>query len=328
MASKSSRWRDVVHFQHGALIGAIAVLILFFSWYNRHFFTVGTARVIANRIPDLLVVTVGMTFVLLVGGIDLSVGSVAALSGAVLGWLLVDMDVPMALAVAGAVGTGVLCGLFNGGITVAWNLPSFIVTLGMLEIARGAAYVVTASQTKYFDNRLEGFSEPIPAIGLSAMFVMSIALVVVGELVLRGTVFGRHVLAVGSNETAARLSGISPGRIRCIVFAISGALAGLGGLMQSALLSTADPNAGTGMELAAIAAVVIGGTSLTGGRGSVIGSFLGVLIVAILQTGLVQMGASEPVKRIVTGGVIVVAVIGDIYRQRMSRAGAVVGSSP
>ena len=165
-------------------------------------------------------------------------------------------------------------------------------------------------------------------MGLSAMFVMSISLVVVGELVLRGTVFGRHVLAVGSNETAARLSGVSPARIRCIVFAISGALAGLGGLMQSALLSTADPNAGTGMELAAIAAVVIGGTSLTGGRGSVIGSFLGVLIVAILQTGLVQMGASEPVKRIVTGGVIVVAVIGDIYRQRMSRAGAVVGSSP
>ena len=321
---KSRIARIIVHpwFDYAALVAAIVVLVGFFSWRNEHFFSAETAAAIAQQKSDLLVVSVGMTLVLLVGEIDLSVGSVAALSGAVLGWLLVDGGLPLGAAVGGALLVGTGCGLCNGFVTVHWKLPSFIVTLGMFEVARGAAYLITGSQTKYLGSQLELLGMSIPGTDLSVMFLSAVGLVVAGELILRGTVFGRHLFAIGSNETAARLSGIHPGRLRLIVFGISGMLAGLGGVFQTAHLSMADPNAGTGMGLAAIAAVVIGGTSLNGGRGSVVGAFLGLAIVAILQTGLTQMSASDPVKRIVTGVVIVSAVIGDVYRRRLSERGA------
>ncbi len=141
-------------------------------------------------------------------------------------------------------------------------------------------------------------------------------LVVVGQLVLSRTVFGRCVVGIGTNEEAMRLAGVDPRPIRVIVFAMTGLLAGLAGLMQSARLEGADPNAGTGMELQVIAAVVIGGTSLMGGRGSVVNTAFGVLIIAVLEAGLAQVGASEPSKRIITGSVIVAAVIVDTLRQR------------
>ena len=141
-------------------------------------------------------------------------------------------------------------------------------------------------------------------------------LVVVAQLVLSRTVFGRSVVGIGTNEEAMRLAGVDPRPIRIIVFAVTGLLAGLAGLMQSARLEAADPNAGTGMELQVIAAVVIGGTSLMGGRGSVVNTAFGVLIIAVLEAGLAQVGASEPSKRIITGCVIVAAVIVDTLRQR------------
>jgi len=131
------------------------------------------------------------------------------------------------------------------------------------------------------------------------------------------TVFGRYVVAIGTNEEAVRLSGIDPRPVKLAVFALSGLLAGLGGVFNAAYLESADPNAGIGMELSAIAAVVIGGTSLMGGRGSVVNSFSGVLIIAVLQTGLAQVGASEPMKRVITGTVIVAAVVADVYRHRL-----------
>lgn len=135
-------------------------------------------------------------------------------------------------------------------------------------------------------------------------------------MLLTRTVFGRYLVAIGTNREAVRLSGIAPGPIEVAVFAVSGALAGLAGVFHVAYLESADPNAGIGLELSAIAAVVIGGTSLMGGRGSVVSSFLGVLIIAVLQAGLAQVGATEPAKRIVTGAVIVAAVIADGYRHR------------
>ena len=144
-------------------------------------------------------------------------------------------------------------------------------------------------------------------------------LVVVAQLVLSRTVFGRCVVGIGTNEEAMRLAGVDPRPIRVIVFAMTGLLAGLAGLMQSARLEAADPNAGTGMELQVIAAVVIGGTSLMGGRGSVVNTAFGVLIIAVLEAGLAQVGASEPSKRIITGFVIVAAVIVDTLRQRRGK---------
>ena len=170
----------------------------------------------------------------------------------------------------------------------------------------------------FIGSSVEGLGTPIAMIGLSPAFFLALVVVLVGQVVLTRTVFGRYLVAIGTNEEAVRLSGIDPRPIKVAVFAIAGFLAGLGGVFHIAYLESADPNAGIGLELSAIAAVVIGGTSLMGGRGSVVNSFFGVLIIAVLQAGLALLGASEPTKRVVTGSVIVVAVVADVYRHRLS----------
>jgi ribose transport system permease protein len=295
----------------------LVLLVAGFSAGTQYFFTLTTLRTIANQVPDVLFVATGMTFVIIAGGIDLSVGSVLALSGAVLGLALVDWQWPVAAAVALAIGTGAACGAMNGFFVTRWRLPSFIVTLGMLEIARGSAYLVTESQTKYIGGVVEVLNEPVVG-GLTAAFVLALALVAAGQFILARTVFGRHLVAVGANQQAAWLSGVRPAPIALATFVIAGSLSGLAAVAQSARLAAADPNAGIGLELQAIAAVVIGGTSLMGGRGSVVTTALGVLIIAVLGAGLAQMGVQEPTRRLVTGGVIIAAVIVDYYRTRAS----------
>ena len=301
------------------LLAGLAILVLVFGLRSEHFLTALTVTTLLNQIPALTVATVGMTCVLVVGGIDLSVGSVLALSSALLGVAVASWGWPLWAALAASLAVGLVAGAINGLITVAWSLPSFIVTLGTLEIARGAAYLVTSSQSVYVGAAIEPVGAPVAGLGLSPAFLVSVLLVVAGQIVLARTVLGRYMIAVGTNEEAVRLSGIDPRRIKLAVFVIAGVMAGLGGVFNVAHLESADPNAGVGMELSAIAAVVIGGTSLMGGRGSVINSVLGVVIIAVLQTGLAQIGASEPAKRVITGVVIVLAVIVDVYRHRLGR---------
>jgi len=301
------------------MLVVLAVLVALFSALSDHFFTALTFTTLANQIPALTVIAVGMTFVLVIAGIDLSVGSVLAFSGAVLGVAIVDWNWPLWLGVPLCMAVGLACGLASGLITVRWTIPSFIVTLGMLEIARGGAYLVTGSQTKYVGAVIETVGAPMKGVGLSPAFFLAILIVALGQVVLRRSVFGRYAVAIGTNEPAVRLSGIDPRPVKVAVFAISGFMTGLGGVFHCSRLAAADPNAGVGLELSAIAAVVIGGTSLMGGRGSVINSFLGVLIIAVLQSGLAQIGATEPTKRLITGAVIVIAVIADVYRHRLSR---------
>lgn len=275
--SSASVWRS----QLGTYLGLMAVLsgmVALFSSLSEYFWIAETFITIANEIPALAVMAVGMTFV------------------------------PAAAALALA--TGLVCGTITGMISVAWRLPSFIVSLGMLEAVRGSAYVVTDSRTQYVGDAISWLSAPFFG-GISFAFLLAVVLVVVAQLVLSRTVFGRCVVCIGTNEEAMRLAGVDPRPIRVIVFAMTGLLAGLAGLMQSARLEAADPNAGTGMELQVIAAVVIGGTSLMGGRGSVVNTAFGVLIIAVLEAGLAQVGASEPSKRIITGFAIVAAVIVD-----------------
>ena len=301
-----------------ALVAVLVLLVAGFGLATDHFFSAITVRTIANQIPDVLLVSTGMTLVIIAGGIDLSVGSILALSGGVLGVALADWKLPLVAAVAAALITGAACGAANGLVVTRWALPSFIVTLGTLEIARGGAYLVTASQTKYIGGPVELVSAPLVG-GLGAPVFLALAAVAAGEFVLTRTVFGRYVIAVGANESAAWLSGIDPKPIRLATFTIAGALAAVAAVVQSARLAAADPNAGLGLELQAIAAVVIGGTSLMGGRGSVVKTMFGVLIIAVLGAGLAQMGVQEPTRRLVTGSVIVVAAIMDHYRSRRTR---------
>ncbi|MBE0535960.1 MAG: ABC transporter permease [Phycisphaerae bacterium] len=301
------------------MAGALGLLLLIFGLSTENFFSAATFGTIANQIPDTTIMAVGMTWVLIIAGIDLSVGSVMALSGAVLGVALARFGIPLPVAVVACLLVGLLCGLASGLIVVAWSLPSFIVTLGMMEIARGATYLVTQSRTLYVSDRLEMITDTT-LLGLSAPFLLAVLIVLVAQFVLSMTVFGRHMVAVGTNETAARLSGIAVRRVRLAVFAVSGLLCGVAALINTARYQ-ANPNNGIGMELQVIAAVVIGGTSLMGGRGSVVSTFFGVLIIKVLGTGLAQTGAQEPTKRLVTGCVIIAAVVLDYYRRRLRKTG-------
>lgn len=294
---------------------ALLALILGFGFSSEYFFSRDTLVAITNDIPALMVMAVGMTYVLVIAGIDLSVGSVLALASglcavAIQSW---HWNVPGAMALGFA--CGILCGTLTGLISVAWRVPSFIVSLGMLEVARGSAYVVTDSRTQYIGSTIEGLSAPL-WLGISPAFMLAFGIVIAGHVFLRRSVLGRYLIGIGTNEEAMRLAGVDPRPLKVLVFALMGALAALAGLMQISRLEAADPNAGVGMELQVIAAVVIGGTSLMGGRGSVLNTFFGVLIVAVLEAGLAQVGASEPVKRITTGCVIIVAVLMDVYRNR------------
>ncbi|HPO15588.1 MAG TPA: ABC transporter permease [Candidatus Hydrogenedentes bacterium] len=313
MTSRSHYKRILVDYV--GLSSVLAGMILFFGLQTDYFFSLTTFRTIANQIPDAVIIAVGMTYVLIIAGIDLSVGSILALGAAVLGVCLVKGGLPLWLSVGACVGVGLACGAVNGFMTIRWQLPSFIVTLGMMEAARGGAYLVTNSKTQYISGIERIYEANIG--GLSMPFLLAIAVVVAAQIVLSGTVFGRHMFAVGANEESARLSGIRVRLVKFTVFVISGGLAALAAVIHCSRLAAADPNSGAGYELQAIAAVVIGGTSLMGGRGSVINTFFGVVIIAVLGTGLVQIGAEEPIKRLVTGAVIVIAVIADYYRHRL-----------
>jgi ribose transport system permease protein len=304
------------HAEENFIVLALILLILFFGLSAENFFSLATLTMVLNQLPALTVVTVGMTLVLIVAGIDLSVGSVLGFSATVIGIAIVSWGLPLPIACVAGVLTGLLCGALNGGLVASFRLPAFIVTLGMLEMARGMAYIVNDSQTVYIGASIQKIALPLPGLGVSAALIIALAVVAGGQFLLTRTVMGRHLVAVGSNEQAAKMSGIDPRRYRFLVLALSGALAGLGGMFNAAYLGSADPNAGFGLELSAIAAAVIGGTSLMGGRGSVLGAFAGVLIISILQSGLAQIGVSEPSKRLITGAVIVIAVLIDRWRQK------------
>ncbi len=294
----------------------LAVLFVGFGLASRRFLSLGVLRTIANQVPHSVVLAVAMTYVLIIAGIDLSVGSVLALSCAVLGVVVQKAHLPLVVGVLACVGIGTLCGAINGALTIAWRLPSFIVTLGMLEMARGGAYLVTTMRSVDIP-KVEVLAWE-PFLGLSLPFLVAIAVVVVGQFVLSKTVFGRYMVAIGTNEEAVRLSGIDPRPVKLAVFALSGFLAGVAAVLHAARLPSANPNIGQGYELEAIAATVIGGTSLMGGRGSVVASFLGVLIMAVLLFGLAAVGVPEEYKRMVTGAVIIAAVVADYYRRRLA----------
>ena len=295
---------------------ALLLLVAFFGFTADNFFSAGTLTAILTQLPALTVVTIGMTLVLITGGIDLSVGSVVALSSAVIGIAFAVFELPLLISALLGIAAGGCAGLINGVLGAYFRLPIFIVTLGMLEAGRGMAYLVTNSQTVYIGPSIQSLALPISGIGVSASFLISLTLVVLAQLALTRTVFGRYLIAIGTNETAAKISGIRTEPYLTWVLVISGLLAGLGGLMNAAYLGASDPNAAIGLELSAIAAAVIGGTSLMGGRGSIIGAFIGVLIISVLQNGLAQLGISEPFKRLITGLVIILAVLIDRWRSR------------
>ncbi len=306
-------------------IGLVLVLMIVFFAFNAEYFTsLNNIKNVLTQITINTILAVGMTYVILTAEIDLSVGSVMALSAVTAAKIMTDESIPsdqgLLLGILAALGVGVLAGFLNGYVTVRWNLPSFIVTLGMLNVARGAALYITNARTVF------GLPKQLTDFGAGTflqdvfpyIFVVAIVLVILAQFVLSRTVFGRYVFAIGNNEEAVRLSGHNPGRYKIVVFMIAGLTAGIAGVIYLARLTVATPNLGTGFELNAIAAVIIGGTSLSGGRGSVIGTLLGATMMGVLTNGLILMGVGDFVRQMVTGLIIVAAVIFDTYRVRFS----------
>jgi ribose transport system permease protein len=301
---------------------ALLALIAVFSVLSPIFLTANNITNIFTQISINVILAVGMTFVILIGGIDLSVGSVMAFCAVVAGTVLKIETLPagaaIGLALAASIAVGAACGLANGWVSAFWGLPSFIVTLGMLNIARGAALQWTEARSIYeFPDAFNNFGSAT-LLGVPAIFLVALTLVAIGWFVLNRTVFGRLLYAIGNNEEAVRLAGHNVRRYKIAAFVIAGVAVGVGAVIYMMRLTIASPIIGIGFELNAIAAVIIGGTSLSGGRGSIIGTLLGACIIGVLANGLILIGMSDFLRQMVTGFVIILAVVLDVYRARLT----------
>jgi len=302
---------------------ALVVLCIIFSIAAPRFASIENVSNILTQISINTVISVGMTFVILLGGIDLSVGSVLALATVVAGLILTNQALPVPLAIVlaimAAVSVGAICGLFNGFVSEHWKIPSFVVTLGMLNIARGAALQVSNSRTIFsFPAGFNHFGTT--GVGLfPSIFLIALGLVLIGRFILNQTVFGRMIYAIGNNEEAVRLSGHNTSVFKISAFTLCGITVGVAAIMYMLRLNIASPILGVGFELKAIAAVVIGGTSMSGGKGSMVGTFLGACIIGVLDNGLLLIGLGDFSRQMVTGAIIILAVIIDTYRIKASQ---------
>jgi len=300
----------------GLILLLLCVIIALSSPY---FLTWDNIRDILKETSVNTIIAVGMTFVIVLAGIDLSVGSVLALSSAILGWALKTHGLGTPVSVLLCLLAGAACGATNGAVVVTWRVPSFIVTLGMMFAARGLTLLITRSERV---STFPGFFQVIgtgevPLIHLPVAALIAVAMVVIGQVILVRTKLGRYALAIGANEEVARLSGINVKMIRLIVFTACGLATGIAGLVNASRLDAAIPTSGEGFELESIAAVIIGGTSLMGGKGTVIGTFFGALIMGVIRNGLNLHDTPDQIRMIVIGAVVVIAVILDFYRREM-----------
>jgi ribose transport system permease protein len=296
--------------QFGTFIGLVTI-ILFFSFWTPYFLTVSNLLNVAQQTTINAVIAVGMTYVIITAGLDLSVGSIMAFSGVVLASLL-NADQPLVIAILGGLFVGAACGFINGILISYGKLPPFISTLGLMSVARGAALL-------YTDGRpISGFGEDFRFIASGEILhipfpiIVMIIIYLIGHFVLTRTKLGRYTYATGGNEQAAILSGVNVKMIKIVVYSLCGLLSGAASVLLTARLNSAQPIAGIMYELDAIAAVVIGGTSLMGGEGKLTGTLIGALIMGVLRNGLNLLDVSSFIQQIVIGSVIICAVLIDM----------------
>ena len=304
----------------GPLVALLVLYAVFSALVPESFPTASNARTMIRQTTVVGIAALGMTMVVILGGIDLSVGSIVAFTTVAIAWLLQAGVAPIWAALGGVI-AATLCGLFNGALITGLRVMPFIVTLGAMGIIRGAAKGLAGEQK--IDAPLSWLNELIAELPAGSRWqilppgvwlLVVLALVVGG--VLRYTRFGRHIFAIGSNEQTARLCGVKVTRVKTLVYTLSAALAGLAGLMQFSRLTVGDPTVAIGLELDVIAAVVIGGATLSGGEGSVVGSLIGAMLMTEIKTGGTHLGLSNWVQEIITGVIIIVAVALDRLRHR------------
>ena len=309
---KKRQWRATV-----TALGMLPVLIILaigFHMLSGRFLSFSNLSIVMQQASINIVLATGMTFVVLTGGIDLSVGSILAASAMV--GLIVSLIPDMGmLGIPAAIAVGLICGLINGTIIAYLKLPPFIVTLGSLTAIRGFARLLGNDSTIFNSNLPFAFIGNGSVFGVPALAVIALASVLVAWFILKRTVLGTRIYAVGGNIEAARLAGINVTLVLLFVYAMSGLLSGLGGLMSAARLYAANGlQLGQAYELDAIAAVILGGTSFVGGVGSIWGTLIGALIIAVLSNGLILVGVSDIWQYIIKGLVIIIAVALDRYR--------------
>jgi ribose/xylose/arabinose/galactoside ABC-type transport system permease subunit len=303
--------------QLGTIVGLVGLCALL-TILTPHFLTVSNLLNITQQTTINAIIAVGMTFVILSGGIDLSVGSIVALAGVVLGSAL-QAGLPVPVAIALSLAAGALSGLVNGLLTTRGGLPPFIATLGMMSIARGLALL-------YTDGRpISGFDAGFRSLATGSVLmvptpvILMVVIYIAAHFILMKTTFGRYVYAIGGNEEATRLSGVRVAFYKTMVYVLSGITSAIAAVTLTARLNSAQPIAGMMYELDAIAATVIGGTSLLGGSGTVTGTLVGALIMGVLRNGLNLLGISSFLQQVVIGAVIIAAVLVDSILTRRAQ---------
>lgn len=304
--------------------GSLIVLFIFFSIASPNFFQFNNIISIMLSTAIIGILAVGVTFVIISGGIDLSIGTVMTFSSVIAGVFISFWKMPIWLGVIGGLFAGTLCGFISGVVIAKLKIPAFIATLGMMMITKGLSLVISDTKPIYF-TEAPGFSDIAMGSFLNSIVrglevpnavVFFFLISVIASMILNKTILGRYNFAIGSNEEATRLSGINVDAWKIIIHALCGFFCGVAGILMASRLNSAQPALGQGYELEAIAAVVIGGTSLSGGEGSILGTVIGSLLMSVLTNGLRILSVKQEWQMVVIGVVVIVAVFADIARRR------------
>lgn len=323
MSNKKSKSTFKLGSQQLVALIALVVLYLFFFFMSPAFRSMNTLASIFDSAYYIGFMAIGVTFVIATGGIDLSLGTVMITSALTGGWLYNNYNLPMWLTIVTTIVVGTLFGLLNGFLIAKLKIAPFIATLGTQMIARGLGSIITNVQTVVFPlrNSPDGWYKTIfkTADNFPTGIFVLVGFAIVMGIILAKTKIGRYILALGSNEEATRLSGVNVDKFKMISYVISGFFMGVAAVSYAATFTTILPGEGLGFELDAIAGVIIGGTSLVGGIASITGTMIGVMIMAVLQTGLPYVGLQPHYQILITGIVILIAVLADVYKNKLNK---------
>ncbi len=307
-----------------AFASLIALIVIFSVLKPDAFFTSDNIIGILQSTTVIGVLAIASTFIIITSGIDLSVGVLMTFCAVTAGVLMVNLGLPLWVGVPGAIGVGALCGMVSGLAITKLRVPPFIATLGMMMLLKGASLIITKTRPIYF-NDVEGFDaislgsvlgDILPFLPIPNAVLIMFIVAVLSAVILNTTALGRYTFALGSNEEAVRLSGVNVDRWKVIIYAFSGGICGIAGILIASRLNSAQPALGQGYELDAIAAVVIGGTSLSGGVGTILGTIIGAFIMSVLINGLRIMSVAQEWQMVLTGLIIILAVYTDNLRRK------------
>nr|WP_235550146.1 ABC transporter permease [Paenibacillus sp. Soil724D2] len=300
------------------------MLVIIFSVSSSNFFQFNNIVAIMLSTAVIGVLALGSTFVIITSGIDLAVGTVMTFSSVMAGVIITTWHLPMPLGIIGGIATGAVCGLISGLLVAKMKIPPFIATLAMMMVTKGLSLVISGTKPIYF-NDTPAFSQIsmgsilnsiIPGFEIPNAILVFFGAAIIASIILSKTIIGRYNFALGSNEESTRLSGVNVDYWKIVIYSLTGVFSGIAGIMMASRLNSAQPALGSGYELEAIAAVVIGGTSLSGGKGSILGTVIGALIMSVLTNGLRILSVKQEWQTVIVGVVVVLAVYADMMRRR------------